>query len=157
MKISDAIKRIGFTVSKQNKPNQTDTDAFNVLVDFFNKQQEKTIKDNLLFAKIYAHLLDIFLVKYQDIDLANKEVNKILEDTFDYRLELILFKLRYFELKKVIPDPILTLENHKEKLSEYPKIEKEFVSALDYWDKENLISHLNLNINLSIQNFKNNV
>ena len=37
MKLKDAFKRLSFTLSKQNKPNQTDIDAFNEIAkqDFY--------------------------------------------------------------------------------------------------------------------------
>jgi hypothetical protein len=36
MRIQEAIKRLSFTISKQNKPNNTDADALNSIIEFLN-------------------------------------------------------------------------------------------------------------------------
>jgi len=48
MKLKDAISRVRFTISKSNKPNNTDVEAFNMILEHFQSTQEKTIKDNLI-------------------------------------------------------------------------------------------------------------
>ena len=44
----DAFNRLGFTLSKGNKPNNTDLEAFNFLVETFNKTIEKTNKKHTI-------------------------------------------------------------------------------------------------------------
>jgi hypothetical protein len=54
MKLKEAFDRLRFTLSKQNKPNQTDIEAFNEIGKYFALHQKDIIQDNLLFAKLYA-------------------------------------------------------------------------------------------------------
>ncbi len=158
MKLKEAFSRLGFTISKQNKPNQSDADALNSLLEHFKKSEEKTIQENLLFAKLYTFLLKELVINYNDVDFANKQINKILSEPMDFHIEILLVHLKSSEVTKVFSDPILenkSGEELKEVFRRHPKFEKEFLTCFDWWDKDNVISHLNTNINLSIQNFKN--
>jgi len=158
MKLKEAFSRLGFTISKQNKPNQSDADALNSILEYYKKSEEKTIQENLLFAKLYAFLLKEFTMHYNNVDEANKQINKILSEPMDFRIEMLLTQLKLSEVTQVFSDPILQNKSGdelKEVFKRHPKFEKEFLTCFDWWDKDNVISHLNTNINLSIQNFKN--
>jgi hypothetical protein len=160
MKLKDAIKRIGFTISKSNKPNQTDAEAYNALMQHLQKSESEVIQNNLLFAKLYALVLEIFVTNYNDVDFSNKQLNKILAEPMDLRIEFLLLKLKHSELIKVVKDDCIVNSEPEIailKLKEFPIVAKEFIHLWDYWEKDNVISHLNTNINLSIQNFKNHV
>lgn len=160
MKLKEAFSRLSFTISKQNKPNQLDADAFNLLVDHFKASEQKTIQENLLFAKLYTFLLKEFTMHYNNIDEANKQVNKILSESMEIRIEMLLTQLKMSEVTQVFADPILKNKNEselKEIFKRHSKFEKDFLTCFDWWDKENVTSHLNTNINLSITNFKNHV
>jgi hypothetical protein len=160
MKLKEAIKRIGFTISNANKPNENDAEAYNIILEHLQKSEKETINKNLLFAKLYTFLLENLVTNYNDVTFANKELNKILSEPMDLRVQFLLMRLKHSELTKIVSDPILLNKNPEDtlqKLKEYPKLEKEFIHLWDYWDKDNVVSHLNTNINLSIQNFKNNV
>jgi len=160
MKLKEAFSRLSFTISKQNKPNQLDADAFNLLVDHFKASEQKTIQENLLFAKLYTFLLKEFTMHYNNIDEANKQVNKILSESMEVRIQMLLTQLKLSEVTQVFADPILenkSGEELKEVFKRHPKFEKDFLTCFDWWDKENVTSHLNTNINLSITNFKNHV
>lgn len=160
MKLKEAFSRLGFTISKQNKPNQTDAEAFNLIVDHCKASEEKTIQENLLFAKLYAFLLKEFTMTYNNVDEANKQINFILSEPMDFRVDMLLTQLRLSEVTQVFTDPLLENKSHeemKEVFKRYPKFEKDFLTCFDWWDKDNVISHLNTNINLSIQKFKNHV
>lgn len=158
MKLKEAFSRLGFTISKQNKPNQSDADALNSLLEHFKKSEEKTIQENLLFAKLYTFLLKEFTMHYNNVDEANKQINKILSEPMGLRIEMLLNQLKLSEVTQVFADPILkdkSGDELKEVFRRYPKFEKEFLTCFDWWGKDNVVSYLNTNINLSIQNFKN--
>lgn len=160
MKLKEAFSRLGFTISKQNKPNQSDADAFNSLVDHFKASEQKTIQENLLFAKLYTYMLEQFTIHYNNVDEANKQINKILSESMDIRVEMLLMQLKMSEVTQVFADPILKNKNEselKEIFKRHKKFEKEFLTCFDWWDKENVTSHLNTNINLSITKYKNHV
>ena len=170
MKLKEAFDRLRFTLSKRNKPNQTDIEAFNEIGKYFALHQKDIIQDNLLFAKLYAFTLSELLTDYSDVDFANKELNRILSDPMQLRVNILQLKLKNMEYRnffsrKGILDPFLKTktvkeleaihESYKDKLPELNAIE--FIKCGNNWDKEAVIYNLESNINLSIQNFKNNV
>jgi hypothetical protein len=170
MKLKEAIKRLSFTIAKQNKPNQTDAEALNKILDILELEQQKTIQENLLFAKIYAFTLAELTNYYCDVDFANKEINRILSEPMQLRVNILQLKLKnmeyqnYFKQKKIL-DPFLkskTVEEleqihniHKHRLPELDPIE--FIKCGNNWDYQSVKYQLESSINLSIQNFKNNV
>ena len=160
MKLREAISRLRFTVSKGNKCGIADTEAFNMICEHLQISEEKTIQDNLLFAKLYTHLLEKLSLHFNNVDEANKHINKLLSEPMTYRIEMLHMHLRMIEVTQVFADPFLKDQSQEElqhTIKNYPKFQKEFETCWDYWDKDNVISHLNANINLSIQNFKNHV
>lgn len=160
MKLKEAFSRLGFTISKQNKPNQIDADAFNLLVEQFKKIEEKTVQENLLFAKLYAYVLGKMAGHYSDVDGAQKHLNKLLSQPFDDIIQILEMELRAMEVRRVFADPMLDSQSPsklRETIIKYPKLKADFSACWDYWDSDNVRSHLKSNINLSIQNFKNHV
>lgn len=160
MKLSDSVKRVRFTIAKGNKPNETDIEAFNVICGHLQKDQEETIQENLLFAKLYTYLLGKLTPHYNDVNEANKHLNKILQQPMGYLTNILEMELRAMEVRQVIPDPILNglpPDKVKETMGRYPNLEKEFISTWEFWDQENVKAHLDTQINLSIKNFKNHV
>jgi len=158
--LKESFDRLHFTISKQNKINQTDADAFAKICENYDQQQQKTVQDNLLFAKLYAYLLGKMAGHYNDVDEANKHLNKLLAKPFEETIGILEMELRAMEVRQVFADDFLKHENPanvKKTLEKYPKFKEEFVACWEYWDNDNVKSHLNTNINLSIQNFKNNV
>jgi hypothetical protein len=170
MKLKEAFDRLRFTLSKQNKPNQTDIEAFNEIGKYFALHQKDIIQDNLLFAKLYAFTLSELLTYYSDVDFANKELNRILSDPMQLRVNILQLKLKNMEYRnffsrKGILDPFLKTKTvkeleaiHERYLDKLPQLDPiEFAKVGNNWDKESVIYNLESNINLSIQNFKNNV
>lgn len=84
MKLKDAIKRLMFTVSKQNKPNETDAEALNNVLEYINKSVKKEVNENELFAKLYIYSLINETVFYKgDIDTAQRKINEILSKSLE--------------------------------------------------------------------------
>jgi len=77
MKLRDAVSRCKFTIANGNKPNQTDVEAYNMVLEFLHKTQEKTIQDNLLFAKLYALTLEKLTENYGDVNFAGYCVTQL--------------------------------------------------------------------------------
>jgi hypothetical protein len=160
MKLRDAVSRCKFTIANGNKPNQTDVEAYNMVLEFLHKTQEKTIQENLLFAKLYTFVLSGLTDQYGDVNFANKQLNKILSEPIDIRIQMLLMKLKHAELSQSISDPMLegkTEEELKEVFQRYPKFAELFQTCWDHWDKDSVTGYLNMNINLSLHEYKNNV
>jgi len=168
MKLKEAFNRLRYTLSKQNKPNQTDADAFNEISKYFELHQKDIIQDNLLFAKLYAFTLSELLNYYTDIDFANKELNLILSEPIcldKLQLRLKTMELRNYFNRKGILDPFLKTktvqeleEIHARYVGKLPELNAiEFIKCGTNWNEEAVKYNLESNINLSIQNFKNYV
>jgi hypothetical protein len=170
MKIKEAIKRLRFTIAKQNKPNQTDAEALNEVLKLLEFEQNKTFQDNLLFAKIYAFMLSELTNHYCDVDFANKEINAVLKAPIELIIENLVQSLKrmemqnYFQQKKIL-DPFLKTktaielekihERYKDKIPQLDPIE--FIKVGNNWDFNSVKYQLETAVNLSIQNFKANV
>jgi len=160
MKLSEAFSRYKFQVTSGNKPNEKDIEAFNVIAAHLQKVQEETIQDNLPFAKLYTYMLGKLTPHYNDVDAANKHLNRILKEPLSALIGTLEMELRAMEIRQVIPDPILnglSPEKTKQKLEQYPKLATQFLEAWDFWDYDNVKSHLELNINLSLHAYKNDI
>jgi len=170
MKLSDAIKRLRYTISKTNKPNQTDAEALNEILKILELEQQKTIQENLLFAKLYAFTLCELLHHYCDIDFANKQINKVLSEPMELRIDNLKYGLRFMEIqnyfkRKKILDPFLKekttyelIEIHERYSNKLPELDHmEFAKCGNNWDSETVKYQLETQINLSLQNFKNHV
>ena len=170
MKITDAFKRLRFTISNQNKPNQTDAEAFNEISKYFELHHKDIIQDNLLFAKLYAFVLAELLQHYTEIEFAQKQLNKILSEPIEDRIEYLYMNLKtmelqnYFKRKKIL-DPFLKTktskeleEIHERYIDKLPELDViEFAKCSNNWNVLLVKYQLENQINLSIQNFKNNV
>jgi len=160
MKLRDAVSRCKFTIANGNKPNQTDVEAYNLILEYLAKTQEKTVQENLLFAKLYTLTLEKLTEAYGDVNFANKQLNKILSEPIDIRIQMLLMKLKHAELSQSISDPLLegkTEEELQEVFERHPKFIELFKTCWDHWDKDSVTGYLNTNINLSLHEYKNNV
>ena len=162
MKTSEALKRLHFTISKGNKPNQLDIEALNQIIRDQKKQAEETTKEHYLLAKLYAVVLRSNTEFLGDITEANRVVNDILSNSLEEQLRRLLLVLKgqnlsnYFESKSIF-DPLLNKENFETYKHLFPQIS---IEGIDYsfnaWDMENLKSHFQFTVNQSLINFKNN-
>jgi len=160
MKLREAINRLGFTISKSNRPNEKDIEAYNCILEVLEQTQTKTIQDNLLFAKLYAYNLQEFTRHYKCVQIATEKLNELLAENIDYRIEFLTAQIKQTELSKVITDDFFAAVSPgkaREILSRHPTLEKEFIHIWDFWTTENVTSHLETNVNLTIQKFKNHV
>ena len=160
MKLKEAISRLGFTISKSNRPNEKDIEAYNCILEVLEQSQAKTIQENLLFAKLYAYNLQEFTRYYKCVEVATSRLNELLAENIDYRIEFLTAQIKQTELCKVITDDFFSAvspSKAREILSRYPNLEKEFIHVWDFWTTENVTSHLETNVNLTIQKFKNHV
>ena len=160
MKLKEAINRLGFTIAKSNRPNEKDIEAYNCILEVLEQTQTQTIQDNLLFAKLYAYNLQEFTRHYKCVQIATEKLNELLAENIDYRIEFLTAQIKQTELSKVITDDFFAAASPskaREILSRHPTLEKEFIHVWDFWTNENVTSHLETNVNLTIQKFKNHV
>jgi len=160
MKIQDAISRLSYTISKGNKPNETDKIALNKVIHDLNANATETLNEYFLFAKLYALVLTDFIKHYEDVDFANTQINKELSHPIGYHLEILRMQLNQMEMKNFwksqgIIDPLLNETNHKDYKHIYPKIDTaKMLETLDTWDLDTVTAHFTNTVNQSILCFK---
>lgn len=168
MKTKEAISRLSYTIGKGNKPNETDKVALNSIITYINKFEQETIQDNLLFAKLYTLVLNSFVNNYNDIDFANKILNKELATPLNSHIEILLMSLKTIYISEffkqngivdpfIIGKPVIeAVEKYEQNKQLFPKIDtKKMLEVMDMWDFENVSAHLNRNINESLNTYKN--
>ena len=141
MTTTESIKRLSFTISKQHKPNATDAEALNKIIELVNYTTKKTTQENKLFAKLYIFLLQEFAVNFKSIDLANVEINKLLSlNSLEILCKDLTNKLNLIEGKRYLED-----NNNP----------NGWIESTETWDLDSTIAHVNHTITESINNFKN--
>lgn len=183
--IAKAINRLSYTTANSNKCNSTDVDALNFIIDFVNTTNEKAFNENQLYAKLYADALIENFRYYNYIEIANKKLNKKLEESLQTKIEGLAFELQvdyltsYFERKGVKDEwasiifrkdiiCLKTLKNHFEQNKEnillvnsenkeiYSKIDfNEFLEVYNFWTYEKVFDLFKTNATLSFNKFKN--
>jgi hypothetical protein len=163
MKTAKAIERLSYTISRENKPNQTDKDALNKIIKDLNKQAEENVKEHYLFAKLYAVMLRVNTDYHGDIVKGNRDINEILAEPLELQLEKLLVLLKrqnlcnYLESKDIY-DNLLNIESFDKYSKLFPNVNKEgMIMSHDAWDIDSLTAHFQFSVNQSIINFKGNV
>jgi len=143
MKIKEAINRLSYTISKQNKPNTTDADALNSIIEFINLSNKEVVKENELLAKMYCFVLTDFLFYYKNVNFASKQINKdILSKSLQYHLECLKINLDTNELTSFLEsENCLNIDAFKE--------------SNETWEIENVKANFEFNFNLAINTYKN--
>jgi len=160
MTIQQSIARLSYTISKGHKPNETDKIALNKVIKDLNANAKETIEEHHLFAKLYAIILSDFIKHYQDVDFANKQINKELSHPIGYHLEILKMQLNQMEIgnfwkSQGIIDPLLNETNHKDYKHIYPQIDvAKMKETLDTWDLDTVTAHFTNTVNQSILCFK---
>lgn len=160
MTIQQSVQRLSYTIQKGHKPNETDKIALNKIIQDLNSNMKENVQEHILFAKLYAVFLHDLLIKYQDIEFANKQINKELSYSLDYHLENLRIKLNDIEVinlfrTKGVTDPLLVKESFENYKHLYPHIDTaEFLEVCETWDKDNLEAHFTNSVNQSILCFK---
>lgn len=160
MKIQDAISRLSYTISKGHKPNETDKIALNKVIHDLNANAAENVNEHYLFAKLYAIVLRDFIKIYQDVDFANKQINKELSHPIELHIEMLRLQLNQMELgnfwkAKGIVDPLLNETNHKNYSHLFPTINaSELMEVMESWDTDNTKAHFTNTVNQSILCFK---
>jgi hypothetical protein len=97
--LTSAINRLDFTISKQNKPNQNDANALNVIKEFVNQQDEAMhYSSEKLFAKLYCLVLTSYLIEHRNIQLASSILNAKLNKTIPQFVDELTQQLNCIEI-----------------------------------------------------------
>jgi len=163
-----AIKRLAYTVGNKNKPNETDAEAINKVIEWFNLSNQKAVNENLLFAKLYILVLKDLSNHYKSIDGANKVICDSLSKPIDFHIEILKQSLNHLEMDLYLQT--LNLEptwgnglhldeiraNELSNNATLKKVNtKLFLETLETWDNDSVIAHLNYSVNELFNKYKN--
>jgi hypothetical protein len=147
------------------KPCAFDIECLTFLAEWVNREKQKSIRENELFAKLYCHVFIQEIQFYKDFEFAQKSMNDILRLPIERHYDLFTQRLNEFELNRYFISLGIDIEKRKfdedgisihfdnDKLK---KAEKEaFVNfASGKWDKDKVYKSLNNQITESLNRFK---
>lgn len=137
-----AIERLAFTITKQNKPNQTDLDSLKVIAEFIENSKKKETTSNYLFAKMYVYAFIHEISYYNEsfdtnYAFSQRKLNNVLKMSLEDNIKDVMNRLNTHEYQLLIENlgmtakhyvirnknqqenDALILEQNKEKLEKY--------------------------------------
>ena len=105
------IKRLSYTFSKGNKPNQNDIEALNGVIDYVNKEKERELNNYHLFAKMYISVFKDTLIRSDgNYTLASKTIVDIVRIDLNNQLDRLVDEANQIFLLKDIKENDLDSE-----------------------------------------------
>jgi len=160
--IYNNIDRIKYTLTKGNKANIKDFEALNGIIDYANKEKERLLTNNHLFAKLYISLFTRGIEKsngnYQKIADELREPLKMpletIYDNFHQQMNSTEFENIINILGMTDKHPALRTEeeneNDKKIINENIG---ELTKALSHYNKEDVFNRLNNVMNNLIEDY----
>lgn len=170
MKIKESLNRFQWRLSsgKSFQPNENDISAFNEIIKYYNKKEEKQLEDHSLFGKLYIYMFKHLIKHYKTTvfdPIPQKELHKILDTDINYLVEDFKDSVNEQETYNFLSSlgiktqhPLLVSEEEKEqevsKIKEMLK--KEGVDRFkgDVWDIKSVKEILNVQINGALNNYR---
>jgi len=174
MNVEKAINRLQWRFKNENVKvgeskiiiNELDVKAVEFLIEWINNQKKETLKENILFAKMFVYCLSNELDFYKDVSFANRKLNDELKLPIEHRYNEFTKKLNNLELNKflnskgIITDHFEKMglnceqENKQQELiKEYQKEATKFIKGV--WSIQSVYKSLNNTITETINKFKN--
>ena len=160
MTIAQSINRLSYTIKNQNKPNTSDVNALNEVISFINQTTKTEVHENELFAKLYVSNLIMQLRLTSNLDLAQKNVNKILKmkliTLYEHaRMDVNVVEIKdYFNNKGMLhPYSNENIKNNSKLAAEINPIE--FNDVCQTWDYAETETNLNAMITFALNHYKN--
>lgn len=117
--IANDIKRLSFTIGKGNKPNATDIEALNGIIEYVNKERERQFNRNDLFAKLAISILKQDIIKSGgNYKLAMKTLVDLCKIDLDDTLDRFVLEVNVLQLENEIN------EKGIDGFNDYPKWDK---------------------------------
>lgn len=158
MTINQAVQRFRWRLTNGWKPNETDLEAFNTIVEFVNNQHKNQLPKNELFAKLYIHLYGKLLNHYNATVFdpePQKELNRILDRPIENIIEDFRQSLNLSELYQVFQEKGIEVKHPILKTDEQKKREAQSITIqeLPEWTYEDVKNQLETQINLALNQY----
>ena len=142
------LKRLAYTIGNGNKPNETDIEALNGVIEYYNAERKRTLVNNELFAKLFIGVFKGDLVKSKgNYQLVLNTLKMILKIDLHSHYDSFHRNINQIEFKKLcdylgVPE-VITLEDDKKK-DQIIEENKELLSkVLNHYSKEKVFDRLN--------------
>lgn len=165
MTLEKNVERMFWRLSNGNfTPNQNDLNAMTEIVEWINREKEKTIKENYMFAKLYCHVFMQEIEYYKDTIFAQRSIHELINKPILYHYELFHKKLNIYELKKYSNSIGLTDKNPAFRTDDEKQKDKELLNkngddflkhVKGIWQYEQVEKGLNNQITEAINRYKN--
>lgn len=148
----------------QFKPNQADIDSLKFMAEWINREKEKELQQNTIFAKLYVYNFIREIEFYKDIKFAQKNIHEILlkplKDIYNsFHKYLNGYEnnkyLKSIGIKDIHPVLMKDEEIDREKLIIEDNQEEVIKYLFGIWDKEKVDQSLNNQISEAINRYKN--
>jgi hypothetical protein len=165
MNIEKAMQRIIWRLSNGTyTPNQNDVEAVTFLAEWINREKEKTIKENYIFAKLYVNQFIQEIEFYRDIKFAQRNLNEMLQKPIISFYENFHDRLNFLELMKYSKKiglnekhpaflNIEEIDADRQILKENEKTYIEYANGI--WNYQTVEKSLNNQITEAINRYKN--
>lgn len=172
MNVDESVKRLIWRFSQKSNgspkaftPNQNDLEAVKVVAQWIEAQQQETIREQQLFAKLFVNELTRIFAMTKDLKFSIGQMNFICKMPLSHYTDLFNFmfnnlKYQMYCDSKGIPNemPDKFTEEERNLVLEHVKSDPEFAKYLGgYWPKEKTEESLSNQITETIQKFKNEV
>lgn len=145
--------------------NEEDINAIDFLINWIEQQKKETIKENILFAKIFCYAFKNELIYYNgDPKHSQKKIIEILTLPIEHHYDEIHKILNMFELYNYSKEVGISQKHPLLKTEEEIKIDLDIFKSKDpmmlkkilgYWTEKSVYKALNNQITECINRFKN--
>jgi hypothetical protein len=168
MKVKEALQRLGFTISKQNKPNATDAEAFNKILWFVNTSIEDNPKKNMLFAKLYLYTYRVMYQLYGNDEVVQSKLHTILSQPIGFHYSNVKDTVNTYELRNYLdgkgirstyleflskPERDIIEEQTKKNIENSDQ--KEILEMIEFYNDEDIVLAMNALITLALKTYTN--
>ena len=103
--IEKDIRRLAFTISKGNKPNESDIQALNGVIKYVNDEKERTLNNYHLFARMYISQFKNVLIKSGgNYQLSAKSILDVVQIDLNDHLDRLILEANQIYLEKDIEE-----------------------------------------------------
>lgn len=165
MTIEKAMQRLFWRMGNgQFTPNKNDFDALKEVAEWINREKQRELQENTIFAKMYVYCFIHEIEFYKDIDIAQKRIHDILKQPITIRYNEFLKTINNHELDKFRKSIGLKDKHPLERTAEEDLEQNSIISNnsellekyfLGVWDYTESSESLNNQITEAINNYKN--
>ena len=162
--IEQALNRINWRMTNEKfTPNEKDKEAVNFLSEWVKQQKAESIKENLLFAKIFCYAFKNEISVFSCPKISSRKIQEQLDLPIEHHYEQIhslLNSIALEEYKKEIgwinKPPVFRTEAENEHNNQLLKTHKETLTkvATGTWTEKAVYSSLNNEITELINKYK---